>query len=169
MIIGRLGSDPDLKYFSSGSPYARFSVATDEAYNDREGNRVDKTEWHNVVVFNKQAENCQAFLTKGSLVYVEGSLQTRKWEDKEGQTRYMTEIRAQRVQFLDRKGDRPSGGYGEDFDREESRKAAGGNRQGGQRNMDRKPQGGRGKSGAPINDDGYAGAGSESDEDIVPF
>ena len=107
MIIGRLGRDPELRYTQSGSPVASLNIATDESYTDREGNKVDRTEWHRVSVFQRQAENCANYLTKGSLVFVEGSLQTRKWQDQQGQDRYTTEIKAQRVQFLDRKGDAP--------------------------------------------------------------
>lgn len=106
MIIGRLGRDPELRYTQSGSPIATLNVATDESYTDRDGNKVERTEWHRVSVFQRQAENCANYLGKGSLVYVEGSLQTRKWQDQNGQDRYTTEIKAQRVQFLDRKGDR---------------------------------------------------------------
>lgn len=106
MIIGRLGRDPELKYTQSGMAIARFGVATDESYTDRDGKKVERTEWHNIVVFQRVAENCCNFLSKGSLVYVEGSLQTNKWQDQQGQDRYSTEIKAQRVQFLDRKGAR---------------------------------------------------------------
>lgn len=113
ILIGRLGAAPELKYFpNGGSAMCRFRVATDDSYTDREGQRVERTEWHNVVTFNKQAETCNNFLGKGSLVYVEGSLQTRKWEDGNGQNHFMTEIRAQRVLFLDRKSD--SYGQGEE-------------------------------------------------------
>ena len=104
MLIGRLGKDPELRYTPNGSPVANLRIATDESYTDRDGNKVDRTEWHTVVVFQRQAENCQAYLKKGSLVFVEGSLQTRKWQDQQGQDRYSTEIKAIRVQFLDRKG-----------------------------------------------------------------
>ena len=118
MIIGRLGRDPELRYSQSGSPVCTLNIATDESYTDRDGNKVDRAEWHRVVVFQKAAENCSQFLTKGSLVFVEGSLQTRKWQDQQGQDRYTTEIKAQRVQFLDKRGSSegmsaPSeGGYG---------------------------------------------------------
>ena len=112
MIIGRLGRDPELRYTQSGSPVASLNVATDESYTDRDGNKVERTEWHRVSVVQRQAENCANHLSKGSLVYVEGSLQTRKWQDQQGQDRYTTEIKAQRVQFLDRKGDSPRGGQG---------------------------------------------------------
>ena len=105
MIIGRLGRDPELRYSQSGAPVCTLNVATDESYTDRDGNRVDRAEWHRVVVFQKAAENCSQYLTKGSLVFVEGSLQTRKWQDQQGQDRFTTEIKAQRVQFLDRKAD----------------------------------------------------------------
>ena len=105
MIIGRLGRDPELRYTQGGSPVCTLNVATDESYQDRDGNRVDRTEWHRIVVFQRAAENCGNFLRKGSLVFVEGSLQTRKWQDQHGQDRYTTEIKAQRVQFLDRKSD----------------------------------------------------------------
>jgi single-strand DNA-binding protein len=106
MLVGRLGRDPELRYSSSGMPIANLRIATDESYVDRDGNKVERAEWHTVVVFQRAAENCANFLTKGSLVFVEGSLQTRKWQDQQGQDRYSTEVKAQRVQFLDRKGAR---------------------------------------------------------------
>ena len=105
MLIGRLGRDPELRYAQNGSPICNLRIATDESYTDRDGNKVERTEWHSVAVFQRQAENCATYLSKGSLVYVEGSLQTRKWQDQQGQDRYTTEVKAQRVQFLDRKGD----------------------------------------------------------------
>lgn len=104
MLIGRLGRDPELRYTQNGTPVTSLNVATDESYTDRDGNRQERTEWHRVAVFQKQAELCSNYLSKGSLVYVEGFLQTRKWQDQQGMDRYTTEIRAQRVQFLDRKG-----------------------------------------------------------------
>jgi single-strand DNA-binding protein len=107
MIIGRLGKDPELKYTQNGYPICNMSVATDESYVDNEGNKVQRTEWHSVVAYQKQAENCSKYLGKGSLAYFEGSLQTRKWQDQEGNDRYKTEIKAFRVQFLDRKEQRP--------------------------------------------------------------
>lgn len=103
MIIGRLGADPELRYSQSGQAICYLRVATDESYTDKDGDRVERTEWHSVVVFGKSAENCNQFLGKGSLAYIEGKLATRKWKDQEGKDRYTTEIRADRVQFLDRK------------------------------------------------------------------
>ena len=80
MIIGRLGREPELKYTQSGSPVCTFSVATDESYTDNSGQKVEKAEWHRIVVFQKAAENCSQYLAKGSLVFIEGRLETRKWQ-----------------------------------------------------------------------------------------
>lgn len=110
ILVGRLGRDPELRYTSTGMPVANLRIATDESYTDRDGQRVERTEWHSVSVFQRAAENCANYLAKGSLVYVEGSLQTRKWQDQQGQDRWTTEVKAQRVQFLDRKGAREGGG-----------------------------------------------------------
>lgn len=100
VIVGRLGRDPDLRYTAAGTPVANMSIATNETYNDSEGNRQEKAEWHRIIVFGKQAENCSQYLKKGSSALVEGSLQTRKWQDKDNNDRYTTEIKAQRVVFL---------------------------------------------------------------------
>jgi single-strand DNA-binding protein len=116
MIIGRLGRDPELRYSQDGKPVCTMSAATDESYTDRNGQRVDRAEWHRIVIYGKTAENCAHHLGKGSLVFIEGSLQTRKWKDQQGQDRFTTEIKAQRVQFLDRKADataRPDAGAGQ--------------------------------------------------------
>ena len=107
MIIGRLGADPELRYTQAGQPICSLRVATDESYTDKDGNRVERTEWHSVVAFGKTADHCNQFLRKGSLVYVEGKLSTRKWQDQKGQDRYTTEIRADRVQFLEKRENGP--------------------------------------------------------------
>jgi single-strand DNA-binding protein len=99
-IIGNLGQDPELRYTPSQAAVANFSVATTESRTDKEGKRQDITEWHRIVVWNKQAENCAKYLSKGRPVFIEGKLQTRSWEDKNGQKRYTTEIVANLVQFL---------------------------------------------------------------------
>ncbi|MCR5813851.1 MAG: single-stranded DNA-binding protein [Desulfovibrio sp.] len=104
MIIGRLGQDPQLKYSQSGSPIATFSVATDETFTDRDGIRQQRTEWFKVVAFARIAESCAHYLHKGNLVYVEGSLQTRRWQDQQGMEHSLVEIKAIRVDFLDRRG-----------------------------------------------------------------
>lgn len=104
-IIGRLGKPVEMKYGQSGNAIALMTVATDESYTDKSGQRQSVTEWHRVVVYGKTAENCGQFLDKGSLVFVEGKLRTRKWQDSAGQQRFTTEIIADRVQFLDRRQD----------------------------------------------------------------
>ena len=102
-IIGRLGRDVELRQTPSGQSVASFTVATDESYTTRDGQKVEQTEWHRINVFGKQAELCGRFLGKGSLVYLEGRIRTRKWTDQSGQERSSTEINADRVQFLDSK------------------------------------------------------------------
>ena len=107
ILIGRLGRDPELSYTPNGQARCKFSIATDEGYRDRQtGQRVEKTEWHNIVAWRQTAEFCGNYLSKGRLVMVEGKLQTRKWQDQNtGQDRYMTEIVADNVQGLDRAPD----------------------------------------------------------------
>ena len=102
-LLGRLARDPEIRYTQNGSAIANMTVATDESFTGSDGNKVERTEWHRVTVFGKAAENCGNYLGKGSLVHVEGSLATRKWQDQNGQDRYTTEIKAQRVQFLNRR------------------------------------------------------------------
>ncbi len=101
ILVGRLGKDPELRYTQSGTPVANFPLATNEVYQDRSGNRQERTEWHRIVVWSKQAESVKNYLNKGRSALVEGSIQTRKWQDQEGKDRYTTEIKAQRVVFLD--------------------------------------------------------------------
>lgn len=100
ILIGNLGANPELKYLPSGQAVCEMRLATNESYTDKQGVKQDRTEWHRVVVWGKQAENCSQYLTKGRQVYVEGRLQTRTWDDKDGNKRYMTEIVAAQVQFL---------------------------------------------------------------------
>ena len=117
ILIGNLGNDPDVRFTPSGSAVANLSVATSDSWTDKNtGQRQDRTEWHRVVVFNKLAEICQQYLRKGSKVYLEGRLQTRKWQDAQGQDRYSTEIVANDMQMLDSRqdgmgGGAPMGGY----------------------------------------------------------
>lgn len=105
LVVGNLGQDPELRYTQSGVPTVTLSVATSRVWNDKEGNKNEKTEWHRVVVWNKPAENCAKYLKKGSKVGVRGHLDTRSWEDKDGVKRYTTEIVAEEVQFLSGPGD----------------------------------------------------------------
>lgn len=111
MIIGNLGDDPELRYTQSGTPVANLSIATNRKWTDKSGESNEQTEWHRVVVFGRQAENCEKYLKKGRQVYVEGRLQTRSWDDRDGNKRYTTEIVAQTVQFLSGGGGGGGGGY----------------------------------------------------------
>ena len=104
ILIGRLGRDPEGNETRRGQMVASLSVATGETYKDKSGQQVEKTEWHRVTVWDKQASLCMAHLRKGSQVYVEGNIQTRKWEGPDGNARYTTEILAKTVQFLGGKG-----------------------------------------------------------------
>jgi single-strand DNA-binding protein len=116
IIIGRLGQDPELRYTQGGTPVAQMSLATDESYTDRQGNRQKVTEWHKVVVWNKQATNVSEYLAKGRMVLVEGKLETQKWQDNQGQNRATTQIKADRVVFMDGGGQNQNqnGGGSED-------------------------------------------------------
>ena len=115
-LIGRLGRDPELKYTASGTPFCRFSIATDESWTDKNsGEKQEKTEWHNIVVWNKLAEICNQYLTKGSLVYLEGSIQTRKWKDASGNDKQMTEIKLADMVML---GSKNGGARGERYERQ---------------------------------------------------
>lgn len=112
IIVGNLGRDPELRYTQSGTAVCQLNIATTRAYNNRNNDRVEETEWHRVVVWSKQAEHCNQYLSKGRQVYVEGRLQTRSWEDKDGNKRYTTEIIANDVQFLGGRGADGGGGGG---------------------------------------------------------
>jgi len=100
IIVGNLGKDPEVRFTPGGKALARFPVATSERWTDQDGNRQERTEWHNVVVWGKQAETCGQYLAKGRQVYVEGSLRTRQYDDKDGNRRYTTEVVAREVRFL---------------------------------------------------------------------
>ena len=104
-LIGHLGADPELRYTTAGTAVVNFRIATTEVWKDIDGKRQDRTEWHRIVVWGKSAETCGEFLRKGRCVCIEGRLQTRSWTDREGGTRYTTEVVANNVTFL---GDRPT-------------------------------------------------------------
>jgi single-strand DNA-binding protein len=111
ILIGRLGRDPELKYTASGVPFCRFSIATDDVWNDKgSGERQERTEWHNIVAWDRLAEICNQYLTKGKQVYIEGSLQTREWDDQEGNKRKTTEVRARDMVMLSGGGEGAGGG-----------------------------------------------------------
>ncbi|MBC8459717.1 MAG: single-stranded DNA-binding protein [Deltaproteobacteria bacterium] len=104
MLIGYLGDDPEIRYTPSGSAVANFRIATTEQWTNKEGEKQERTEWHKIVAWRKLGETCGEYLHKGSLVYIEGGLQTRSWEDRDGNKRWTTEIIAWRMQMLDRAG-----------------------------------------------------------------
>jgi len=169
MLIGRLGRDPEVRYTKDGTPVANLRVATSEQWTDRgSGERQERTEWHTVVLWGRQAEIAERYLNKGRLVYVEGRLETRKWQDQNGQERYSTEIRGLNFQMLDR-GDDAGAGAGES-----SGPPRGGGRPAGRDGAS--PRGGRGGDrggdrdagppSAPPPDDDF---GPPPDEDDTPF
>jgi len=104
ILIGRLGKDPEIKYTADGTMVTNFSLATDEVSKDKNGERIQRTEWHRIVTFGKLAEICGNYLVKGKLIYIEGKIRTSSWEDKEGVKRYSTDIIASDMKMLDSKG-----------------------------------------------------------------
>ena len=105
ILVGRLGKDPELKYTPSGAPVAKFSLATDESFKDKTGEKQEHTEWHNIVAWNKLAEICGEYLTKGKLIYIEGSIRSRQWQDQSGNKRTSYEIIANQMQMLGSRSD----------------------------------------------------------------
>ncbi|MFB6278343.1 MAG: single-stranded DNA-binding protein [Salinibacter sp.] len=121
ILIGNLGDDPELRYTGSGTAVCNMSLATNETYTDDDGNEVQNTEWHDVVAWGRLGEVCNEYLQKGSQVYFEGKLQTRSWEDRDDNTRYSTEVKAQEMMFLDsnRTGGEGPQGFNQDRGRQE--------------------------------------------------
>jgi len=121
ILIGRLGADPEVRYSGGGTAVTNFRLATSRTYNNKQGEKVDETEWHRCVAFGRTGEVCGEYLHKGSQVYIEGRIRTRDWEDKDGNKRWTTEILVERMQMLGSKGDRQGQGQsigGEDpFDK----------------------------------------------------
>lgn len=113
-IIGRLGADPEMRYTASGSAVTNFSVATSRQWTDNAGEKHEETEWFRVVTWNRLAEICAQYLTKGRLVFVQGRMQTRSWEDQQGQKHYSTELIAQEVKFLGGNESRPAPSFAGD-------------------------------------------------------
>ena len=109
-LIGNLGADPELRSTTSGTRVATLSLATSRRWTDRSGQQQEKTEWHRVVCWDRLAELCERYLSRGDRIYVEGSIEYRQWEGQDGQTRYTTEIRARELIMLGGRGDRPDGG-----------------------------------------------------------
>ena len=151
ILVGNLGKDPEVSYTQSGTARCRFPLATGESYVSKTGERQDRTEWHNVIVWGKQGENVGKYLSKGRQVYIEGSLRTRSWDDeKTGQKKYMTEVNAQRVVFLGGRGDGPG---------------AGGPSQSGGGGYSGPPE----SSGGGTGGGGYDGPPAFGDDDDIPF
>ena len=156
ILVGNLGKDPEVRYTPGGQPVANFSVATNEAWTDKAGAKQERTEWHTVVLWGRQAEIAEQFLQKGRLVYVEGRLETRKWQDQAGADRYTTEVRGQVLQMLDRGERGEGGGERAAADGSERPRSAGGPDRGG-------PDRGAPERGGP--DRGDASEGSERERD----
>ena len=145
ILVGNLGRDAELRYTPGGAAVATLNLATTEVWNDKNQQRQEKTEWHRVVLWGKQAESLQEYLTKGKQIYVEGRLQTRQWDDKDGNKRYTTEIKADRITLLG--GGGGGGGMGGGGGRQQSR--------------------GAGASGSP--EEPMLEPGSELTDDDIPF
>lgn len=144
MLIGNLGKDPEVRAIPSGVKVANFPIATSESYTGKDGNRVEKTEWHNIVMWRGLAEVAEKYLKKGNPIFVEGRLQTRSWEDQTGQKKYMTEIVADNMVMLGGRKDGGGGGY--DGGEGGGSSGGGGNSYGGGRSEGgySKPSGGQG-------------------------
>jgi single-strand DNA-binding protein len=108
LLIGNLGQDPELKYMPTGDAVCNFTIATTESWKDRDGNQKERTEWHRIVAYRRLAEICGEYLKKGKLVYIEGKIQTRSWEDKDGVKKYVTEIVADQMKMLGRRDEASS-------------------------------------------------------------
>ncbi|MBO6576516.1 MAG: single-stranded DNA-binding protein [Rhodothermales bacterium] len=121
ILVGNLGQDPELRYTGSGTAVCNLRLATNESYKDANGDWVERTEWHSIVAWSRLAEICNEYLRKGSQVYFEGSLQTRSYEDRDGNTRYTTEIKAREMMML---GGREEGGFGGGAPRRQAAPAA---------------------------------------------
>jgi len=147
ILIGNLGKDPEVKYTPQGTPVAKITLATNERYKDKDGNSQDRTEWHNVVLWQRLAEIAGEYLKKGGKVYIEGRLQTRSWDDKQtGQKKYMTEVVANDLVLL---GGRGEGGGSGDSSGGSSRSAS----TGGNNNFDQRTPEPEPASAGPITDD----------------
>lgn len=155
ILIGNLGKDPEVRYMPSGGAVANLTVATSESWKDKKtGENQDKTEWHRVVMFNRLGEIAGEYLKKGSKVYIEGKLQTRKWQNKDGQDQYTTEIVANEMQMLDSRG---GGAGGSDF--------GGGQQQGQGGGYQQKPQSSAPQQSAPQQNN----SGFDDFDDDIPF
>lgn len=129
ILVGNLGADPEVRYTPSGQPVANFRIATSESWQDKQGQKQERTEWHRIVAWGKLAELCGEYLAKGRQVYVEGKLQTRQWDDRDGNKKFSTEIQAQQITFLGGRDGAPRGEGGGGYQRDGG--GQGGGRRGG--------------------------------------
>jgi single-strand DNA-binding protein len=161
ILIGNLGADPEVRYTPSGSPVANFRIATSDNWTDKQGQRQERTEWHRIVAWGKLAELCGEYLSKGRQVYIEGRLQTRQWDDRDGNKKFTTEVVANQITFLGGRGEGAPRGAGGGRQREE----------GG--NMDGPGPGGPGPSsngpGGGASEPGYDYGPPPLGDDDVPF
>jgi len=155
ILVGRLGRDPETRYTGGGQAVANFSVATDETFKDRNGERQKRTEWHKIVVWGKQAEIAQQYLKKGSLIFIEGRIQSREWQDKEGQKRTSFEIVASNFRMLGGRADGAAAGAS-------ASRGGGDDLEGSAAPADDSFGGGHSGSGA-------AGGGPELSDEDIPF
>ena len=161
ILIGNLGADPETRTAGTGTVVGNLRIATTERVKDREGNWNEQTEWHRVVCFGKTAENVAKFLSKGRQVYVEGRLRTNKWQDRDGNDRWTTEVIANQIRFLgSRDGGGGSGGY---------QSGGGGGYQGGGGNQPSGGGGGGGNGGGGGGGESSQGAPSNAPDDDIPF
>jgi len=165
ILIGNVGKDPELRYTPSGQAVCDVRLATNENWTDKQGQKQERTEWHSVVLWGKPAEIVKQYVTKGQKLYVEGRLQTRSWDDKDGKKRYMTEIVAQDFMFLSGRGE--GGGGGGEFGGGGGGGAGGGGRRGGGGGGG--GAGGFGESPPPADDFNQAPRGGGPGDDDIPF
>jgi len=174
IIIGNIGQDPEVKYMPSGGAVTNVSIATSETWKDKNtGQPQERTEWHRVVFFNRLGEIAGEYLKKGSKVYIEGSLRTRKWQAQDGTDRYTTEIVANEMQMLDGRSDNQNGGYnqGGGFNQDQQYSAPQGGYQGGgaPAPQQQRPQQGGYANQAPAHSAPQQPAGFDSFDDDIPF
>ncbi|HEY5673956.1 MAG TPA: single-stranded DNA-binding protein [Malonomonas sp.] len=166
ILVGNLGKDPELRYTPSGAAVATFSLATSERYKDKDGNRQEKTEWHNIVVWRQLAEICGKYLHKGKQVYIEGKIQTRSYDDRDGNKKYITEIVADQMHMLGGRDEQGGGGnYGGG---QQGGDYGGGQQRGGGQNYKAAPQQASKPQSRPQQRDDYNEPAFNPDDEI-PF
>ncbi|MBC7792423.1 MAG: single-stranded DNA-binding protein [Clostridia bacterium] len=174
ILVGNLGADPEVRYTPSGQPVANFRIATSESWMDKAGQKQERTEWHRIVAWGKLAELCGEYLAKGRQVYIEGKLQTRQWDDRDGQKKFSTEIQAQNITFLGGNREGGAGGGGGSFNAGGGGGSGGGGQRGGRAGGSHGGGGagggaGGGNEGGGSNDDNFDYGPPPMTDDDVPF